>query len=212
MNKKEKFIKKMKDLYEINLPYNKDDSFNRKRNIIYTEIPQYQETYALSSIVNSKEVKKVEQHIGNKYWIFLNWEEIKMNDLKQPSELVKVDVISVIKMTYTAFDEEVKTKKYVTDYIELGKGLIARDESLISFKKINKQHNDEENEKATIQMLQQMNGDLLDIKKLVVLITKILSDYRFPDALNFRSLNLVPSSLREELYDCRNLLNLEDIE
>ena len=135
-----------------------------------------------------------------------------MNDLKQPSELVKVDVISVIKMTYTAFDEEVKTKKYVTDYIELGKGLIARDESLISFKKINKQHNDEENEKATIQMLQQMNGDLLDIKKLVVLITKILSDYRFPDALNFRSLNLVPSSLREELYDCRNLLNLEDIE
>lgn len=78
MNKKETFIKKMKDLYEINLPYNKDDSFNRKRNIIYTEIPQYQETYALSSIVNSKEVKKVEQHIGNKYWIFLNWEEQKM--------------------------------------------------------------------------------------------------------------------------------------
>lgn len=111
MNKKEKFIKKMKDLYEINLPYNKDDSFNRKRNIIYTEIPQYQETYALSSIVNSKEVKKVEQHIGNKYWIFLNWEEIKMNDVKQPNEPVKVDVISVIKMTYTAFDEEVKTKK-----------------------------------------------------------------------------------------------------
>ncbi len=72
MNKKEKFIKKMKDLYEINLPYNKEDSFNRKRNIIYTEIPQYQETYALSSIVNSKEVKKIEQHIGNKYWIFLN--------------------------------------------------------------------------------------------------------------------------------------------
>ena len=78
MNKKEKFIKKMKDLYEINLPYNKDDSFNRKRNIIYTEIPQYQETYALSSIVNSKEVKKVEKHIGNKCWIFLNWKEIKM--------------------------------------------------------------------------------------------------------------------------------------
>ena len=67
-------------------------------------------------------------------------------------------------------------------------------------------------EKDTIQMLRQMNSDLSDIKKLLVLITKILSAYRFPDALNFQSLNLVPSSLREELYDCRNLLNLEDIE
>lgn len=67
-------------------------------------------------------------------------------------------------------------------------------------------------EKDTIQMLQQMNSDLSDIKKLLVLITKILSVYMFPDALNFRSLNLVLSSLREEVYDCRNLLNLKDIE
>ena len=134
-----------------------------------------------------------------------------MNDLKQPNEPVKVDVISVIKMTYTAFDEEVKTKKYVTDYIEPGKGLIARDESLISFTKINKELNGKQNEKATIQMLQQMNSDLSDIKKLVVLITKILSVWKLGTAVDLQSLNLIPSSLREELYDCRNLLNLDEL-
>ncbi|WP_071026042.1 hypothetical protein [Peptoniphilus raoultii] len=70
MNKKEKFIKKMKDLYGLKLPYDKSDVFNRHRNTIYTEIPE-SETYALSSIANDEEVRNVEQHIGNKVWIHL---------------------------------------------------------------------------------------------------------------------------------------------
>lgn len=71
MNKKEKFIKKMKDLYGLELPYDKSDFFNRHRNTIYTEIPESHETYALSSIANDEEVIKTEQHIGNKLWIHL---------------------------------------------------------------------------------------------------------------------------------------------
>lgn len=34
MNKKEKFINKMKDLYGLELPYDKSDFFNRHRNTI----------------------------------------------------------------------------------------------------------------------------------------------------------------------------------
>lgn len=71
MNKKEKFMIRMKDLYGLELQYDKSDSFNRHRNTIYTEIPDANKTYALSSIANDEEVRNVEQHIGNKVWIHL---------------------------------------------------------------------------------------------------------------------------------------------
>lgn len=71
MNKKEKFIKKMKDLYGLTLSYDESDVFNRHRNTIYTEIPELYKTYALSSIANDEEVRRIEEHIGNKLWIHL---------------------------------------------------------------------------------------------------------------------------------------------
>ena len=71
-NKKEKFLKKLEEQFDLTLKYDKKDSFNRHRNIIYTEIPKGQETQAISAISNSKEVKRIEKHLSNKCWIFLN--------------------------------------------------------------------------------------------------------------------------------------------
>ena len=71
---------------------------------------------------------------------------------------------------------------------------------------------DNDENKNTIQMIEQMNSELSDIKKLLILIAKIQSFCNFQTGVNLQSLGSVPSSLRKELCDCKDLLGLDKIE
>lgn len=79
------------------------------------------------------------------------------------------------------------------------------DELLIALK-------DNDENKNTIQMIEQMNSELSDIKKLLILIAKIQSFCNFQTGVNLQSLGSVPSSLRKELCICKDLLGLDKIE
>lgn len=63
--------------------------------------------------------------------------------------------------------------------------------------------------KKTIQMLEQMNSELHDIRKLIQLLAKIQLVCNFEGALNLKRLELFPVWIREELLDCMYLLHLD---
>lgn len=63
--------------------------------------------------------------------------------------------------------------------------------------------------KKTIQMVERMNSELNDIRKLIQLLVKIQLVCNFEGALNLKRLELFPVWIREELLDCMYLLHLD---
>lgn len=63
--------------------------------------------------------------------------------------------------------------------------------------------------KKTIQMLEKMNSELHDIRKLFQLLVKIQLVCNFEGSLNLKRLELFPVWIREELLDCMYLLHLD---
>lgn len=54
---------------DIEVTNNKDDRFNNKRNVLYTQIPRMKERLVLSLL--SKYNHRIEEHRDNYYWIYV---------------------------------------------------------------------------------------------------------------------------------------------
>lgn len=67
---KNKFIDFIKEQLNIDLINDKDNIFNKKRNILYCEVKKQDESKLL--IFLKKQNIQYENHIGGNYWIWVN--------------------------------------------------------------------------------------------------------------------------------------------
>ena len=66
---KDEFINYIEDQTKIKLTNDKDNFMNNKRNSLYTEIDK-EDQLPLFSFLKKQSIK-YEQHLGNKYWIYI---------------------------------------------------------------------------------------------------------------------------------------------
>ena len=69
MNKKEKFINTIKRQLNIDLENNKENEFNKKRNILYTKISRENKLKVLNYL--DKHNIQHNEHIKDYYWIWV---------------------------------------------------------------------------------------------------------------------------------------------
>lgn len=69
MTKKEQFIQTIKQQFNIELKNDKDDMFNQKRNVLYTNIEKQSERVLLNYLI--KNDYTYNEHLNGYYWINL---------------------------------------------------------------------------------------------------------------------------------------------
>lgn len=69
MNKKEKFIRLIKEQTNVCLDNDKDNIFNKKINVLYTKIERYKQREVLGYLIRHNIIYN--EHIKDYYWIYL---------------------------------------------------------------------------------------------------------------------------------------------
>lgn len=69
MTKKEKFIEEIKHQLNIDLPNDKAEVFNQKRNVLYTKVEKKHKNILFDYLVKQNLV--FEKHLNDYYWIWL---------------------------------------------------------------------------------------------------------------------------------------------
>lgn len=69
MNKKDVFIETIKQQFNIELENDKENIFNKKRNILYTKLPIHNDRYILNYLVRNNIVYNT--HLNGYVWIYL---------------------------------------------------------------------------------------------------------------------------------------------
>ena len=69
MNKKEKFVQRIKEQLNVDLTNDKEDIFNKKRDILYTEIEHRSQDIVLEYLIKNNIVYN--KHYKDYFWIYL---------------------------------------------------------------------------------------------------------------------------------------------
>lgn len=69
MTKKDDFVNLIKHQLNITLENNKEDVFNKKRNVLYTKVER-KDQYSLFKYLRENNIRS-EGHLNNYYWIWI---------------------------------------------------------------------------------------------------------------------------------------------